>query len=276
MSKTNPVNRTIAMLIMALVLSVSAANAQNGDRLTVPLTDPSRPVTLSASLLAGSITVKTHDGKDIIIEAHARGGEKETTKNGMRRIPMTSSGVSAEEQDNNVRISSESYNHAVDMTVSVPLRTSVKLKSVNDGNLTVTGVEGDVEMDNVNGNVTVKDVSGSVVAHALNGNVKVTFIKMNTQKPMSFSSFNGDVDVTFPADLKATLNIRDDQGEVYSDFDFTILPNKSTPEVEDGRGKGGKFRVKIDKNVRGTINGGGQEIQLKNFNGNIFIRKAGK
>jgi DUF4097 and DUF4098 domain-containing protein YvlB len=45
--------------------------------------------------------------------------------------------------------------------------------------------------------------------------------------------------------------------------------------VEDNRGKGGKYKVKIDKNVRGTINGGGQEIQFKNFNGNIYIRKAG-
>ena len=27
--------------------------------------------------------------------------------------------------------------------------------------------------------------------------------------------------------------------------------------------------------VRGTINGGGQEVQLKNFNGNIYIRKTG-
>ena len=175
-----------------------------------------------------------------------------------------------------MRIGTDSFNHTVDLTISVPVHTSVKLNSVNDGNIMVSGVDGDVEVDNVNGNVTVRDVSGSVVAHALNGNLKVSFIKMNTQKPMSFSSFNGDIDVTFPAEMKATLVIRDDQGEVYSDFDMAIQPSKANPEVEDGRGKGGKFRVKVDKTVRGTINGGGQEIQLKNFNGNIFIRKAGK
>jgi hypothetical protein len=275
-SKTDPVNRTIAMLFVAVALSVGAMNAQSGDRVTIPLTDPSRPVNLKVSLLNGSITVKAFDGKEVIVEAHVRGAEKETTKNGMRRIPMTTSGINAEEQDNNVRIGTDSYNHTVDLTISVPVRTSMKLNSVNDGNINVNGVEGDVEVDNVNGNVTVKDVSGSVVAHALNGNLKVSFIKMNSQKPMSFSSMNGEIDVTFPSDVKATLVIRDDQGEVYSDFDMLVQPGKANPEVEDGRGKGGKFRVKVDKTVRGTINGGGQEIQLKNFNGNIFIRKAGK
>jgi len=33
--------------------------------------------------------------------------------------------------------------------------------------------------------------------------------------------------------------------------------------------------VRIDKTVRGAINGGGPEYQFKNFNGNIYIRKAG-
>jgi hypothetical protein len=33
--------------------------------------------------------------------------------------------------------------------------------------------------------------------------------------------------------------------------------------------------VKMDKTVRGTINGGGPEMQFTNFNGEIYIRKAG-
>jgi hypothetical protein len=45
--------------------------------------------------------------------------------------------------------------------------------------------------------------------------------------------------------------------------------------VEDGRSQGGKYRVKVDKTVHGKINGGGPEIQFKDFNGNIYIRKAG-
>jgi DUF4097 and DUF4098 domain-containing protein YvlB len=44
--------------------------------------------------------------------------------------------------------------------------------------------------------------------------------------------------------------------------------------VEDKRSHGGKYRLTIDKTVFGSINGGGQEITLKTFNGDILLRKA--
>ena len=93
---------------------------------------------------------------------------------------------------------------------------------------------------------------------------------------MAFSSLNGDIDVTFPADLKANLVISSDRGDVYSDFDVALAaraPQQQT--TEDTRNKDGHYRVKIDKSVRGSINGGGPELQFRNFNGNIYIRKAG-
>jgi DUF4097 and DUF4098 domain-containing protein YvlB len=98
---------------------------------------------------------------------------------------------------------------------------------------------------------------------------------VDAQKSMAFSSLNGNIDVTFPADLKATVSMRTDNGEVYSDFDIQLQATNPQPAVEDGRGKGGKYVVRVEKTVKGTINGGGQEIQFKNFNGNIYIRKAG-
>jgi DUF4097 and DUF4098 domain-containing protein YvlB len=45
------------------------------------------------------------------------------------------------------------------------------------------------------------------------------------------------------------------------------------PVVEDGRSKGGKYKVKIDKTTVGSINGGGPDLDFKTFNGNIYIRK---
>ncbi|MBZ5490946.1 MAG: DUF4097 family beta strand repeat-containing protein [Acidobacteriia bacterium] len=251
--------------------------AQNDNKVTVPLTDPSRPVTLRAHLVSGSITVKGADVKEVVVEAKARGDEAHTggRAEGMKRIPMTSTGLNIEAENNNVRVSTDSYQRTVDLTITVPTHTSVSLHSVNDGNIVVSGVDGDLDVNNVNGEVDLKNVGGSVVAHALNGHVLATLNRVDPQKPMAFSSLNGDIDVTFPADLKANVSLRTDNGEVYSDFDVKVQPTAPQQTVEDNRGKGGKYRVKIDKNVRGTINGGGQEIQFKNFNGNIYIRKAG-
>ena len=278
----------IFVVIVTLMFGAQFLTAQTGDsnRITVPLTDPSRPAQVRAHLVSGSITVKAYEGKDVIVEAKTRSGDdgdeekhekrREGNPQGnLHRIPMNSTGLNIEAENNQVRVSTDSYRHAIDLTLTVPVHTSLSLHTVNDGNITVTGVDGEMDVNDVNGEVTLKNISGSAVAHALNGKVLVTFNRVDPQKPMAFSSLNGDIDVTFPADLKATLSMRTDNGEVYSDFDIQLQTTTPQQNVDDGRGKGGKYVVHVEKTVKGTINGGGQEIQLKNFNGNIYIRKAG-
>lgn len=274
-----------ALLIAAVMLAAGARplNAQSDNKVTVPLTDPSRPVSLRAHLVSGSITVKGADVKEVVVEARARSHEDSGRDDsghdgraaGMKHIPMTSTGLNIEAENNQIRVSTDSYQRTIDLTITVPVHTSLSLHSVNDGNIMVTGVDGEFDINNVNGEVDLKNIGGSAVAHALNGHVVATFNRIDPAKPMAFSSLNGDIDVTFPADLKANVTLRTDNGEVYSDFDIKVQPNAPQQSVEDSRGKGGKYRVKIEKNVLGTINGGGQEIQFKNFNGNIYIRKAG-
>jgi DUF4097 and DUF4098 domain-containing protein YvlB len=254
-----------------------AQTQSGGDRISVNLSDPSRPALVKVSLVNGGIAVKAYDGKEIIVEARARNHESErsSSSGGPKRLNISTTGLSVEEENNDVRIGTESYMRTIDVTVAVPVHTSLKLRAVNDGDIVVTGVEGELDIDDVNGSVTLNNISGSAVAHALNGRLLATFSKVNPQKPMAFSSLNGDVDITFPADLKANVSIRSDRGDVFSDFDVQLQASAPQQTVEDGRGHGGKYRVKIDKTVHGTINGGGPEIQFTNFNGAIYIRKAG-
>ncbi|HEX7287807.1 MAG TPA: DUF4097 family beta strand repeat-containing protein [Candidatus Angelobacter sp.] len=273
--------------IVITLLTTGTLCAQNtNSKVNVPIADPSRPVQLRAHLLNGSITVRGADVKEVVVEAKARddgdGEEPEDRAerrqekgrtDGMKRIPMTSAGLNIESENNVVRISTDALRHSTDLVITVPVRTSASLHTVNGGDIVVTGIDGELDINNVNGSVTLKNISGSVVAHALNGRVLVTFNRVEV-KPMAFSSLNGDIDVTFPPDIKANVSMRTDNGEVYSDFDVQLAAGAPQQVVEDNRGKGGKYRVKVEKTVRGTINGGGPEIQFKNFNGNIYIRKA--
>jgi len=271
-------NHKYLLVLAALAAMVQPLRAQSDNKVSVPLSDPARPVSLRAHLVSGSITIKGADVKEVVVEAKARGVEESHSggrAEGMKRIPMTSTGLNIEAENNNVRVSTDSYQRTIDLVITVPTRTSLSLHTVNDGNILVSGVDGELDINDVNGEVDLKNIGGSVVAHALNGHVLVTFNRIDPQKPMAFSSLNGDIDVTFPADLKANVSLRTDNGDVYSDFDVKVQPIAPQQTVEDNRGKGGKYRVKIDKNVRGTINGGGQKIQFKNFNGNSYIRKAG-
>jgi DUF4097 and DUF4098 domain-containing protein YvlB len=264
-----------ALAGMALVLAPRTQAQNTPDRISVNLSDPARPAFVKASMVNGGITVKAYDGKEVIVEARTRNEEREKPSGGPKRLNISTTGLSVEEENNEVRVSSESYARTIDLTISVPLHSSLKLRAVNDGDIVVTGVDGEIDVDDVNGAVTLNNISGSAVAHALNEHVHVTFLKVNPQKPMAFSSLNGDIDVTFPADVKANVSIRSDRGDVFSDFDVQLQASAPRQEVEDGRGKGGKYRVRIDKTVHGTINGGGPEYQFTNFQGQIYIRKAG-
>jgi hypothetical protein len=269
----NHLRVVVGSFLASLALCV-ASLAQTADKVSVPLTDAARPATVRLSLLNGGITVKGYEGKEVVVEARVRNTESGAREGSMKRVPLTATGLSVEEENNAVDIGVQSTHRAMDLNILVPYKTSLHLSTVNDGDISVTGVEGEIDVNDVNGAVTLKNVSGNAVAHALNGRVLVTFDRI-TQKPMAFSSMNGDVDVTFPPDLKATLSISSDRGDVFSDFDVQLEARAPAQTVADGQRSGGKYRVKIDKTVRGTINGGGQEIQLKNFNGNIFIRKTG-
>jgi DUF4097 and DUF4098 domain-containing protein YvlB len=157
------------------------------------------------------------------------------------------------------------------LMIQVPPNTSAKLSTVNDGDIEVEGITGEIEVNNVNGGVTLRNVSGSAVAHALNGDLIANFRDVTPNKTMSFSSLNGKIDVTFPPSIKATLSLKSEQGDIYSDFDIAM--EKTATKIEE-EGTGKHKRIVIEKGMRGTINGGGPEILFKNFSGDIYIRKG--
>lgn len=256
-----------------LLAAVSGAAAQEDQRLVVPLSDPTRPATLEVSLVQGSIAVNAYDGSDVVVVV--RGAEEperapRADEQGLHRIPNTALGVTAEQHDDTVSVTMDRANRPAALEISVPRRTSVHASVVNGGDVTVTGVTGDHELSNVNGGIVATDISGSAVANTTNGNVRFTFAEVAPDKAMSFSSFNGDVDVTFPASLAADLRIDAGRGDILTDFDATIEPEAA---VVDRSGGAGRYRVRLERDVHAVVGGGGPELQFKTFNGDIRIRK---
>ena len=273
------------VLLMVTSLALVFAQTMPVDKVNVPLTDPSRPVMLKIGLISGSITVKGAAVKEVTVEARVRATEDEEKSDrsrGLKLIPNNSTGLTIEEDDNVVSVSTgmRGGSRTVDLTLRVPTNCSMHLSTVNDGNIEVENVNGDLEVTCTNGSVKLMGISGSAVAHALNDDLTATFVKVNPQKTMSFSSLNGTIDVTLPADLKANVYTKSDQGEIYSDFDLKVQTENvsRSPVLQENKGKKGKFRVSIERAVRATINGGvagsQEEIQFTNFNGDIYIRKG--
>jgi len=266
---------------LALALSGAAAAQQGGERIPIPLTDPNRPAFLKVGILAGSISVKGYAGKEVIVEAIPAKDDEESEdkpegkpEGKLKLIPNTSLGLSAEEDDNTVSVNTglRGGSRHIDLQIQVPSACSMKLSTINDGEITVENVSGDMEISNTNGSITLKQISGSAVAQTVNGEIHVSFTKVTPDKSMSFSTLNGDIDATFPASLKASVQMKLEQGEIYSDFDVQM--QKTDARVEKSEKGKGKYRVSFDKSMRGTINGGGQEIQFTSFNGSLYLRKG--
>ncbi len=255
------------------------------DKVEVPLTDPSKPAAVKINIMSGSIMVTGYSGKTVIVEAVVKAeepGEDEDEDDeekgpdkkakGMFRIQNNSTSLSVEEENNVVVVKTHAFRRRVDLTVKVPFKTSLELRAVHHGGVTVEKVEGDLNVNHANGPVTLKNVGGTVVANTVNGDLTVTFDKIALDKPMSFSTFNGDVDVTFPANAKFNLKMKTDTGEIYSDFQLKVQSSPVKTEKTEKKEKG-KFVVTFDKSVRALLNGGGEEAAFKTFRGNIYIRK---
>jgi hypothetical protein len=265
-----------------LVLAATAVWAQTApEKVTAPLTDPGRPVTLEVEQVSGSIIVKGYAGKEVIVEAVTRaGGERRSRERegraapeGLKRIDAASSNLSVEEKGNRIKIETESWRTPTDLTIQVPLETSVKLATVNSGEIRVEGIRGSLEVENTNGKITLLNVSGSVAAETVNGSIIATLNQVAADRPMSFTTINGTIDVTLPPDLKARVKLMSENGEVFSDFDITMEASKANTQISDDRSKGGKYRIKLEKAIYGNINGGGPEYRFNTLNGAIYIRK---
>ena len=274
--------KRMVALTGVLLVAACAARAQDGERVVVPARNSSRPRVVNASTINGSITVKAYDGKEVIVETghgsrdsrrSGREAREDRSSDGLKRLELPGrSGLEVEEDDNIINVRT-SPSHDSNLIITVPVNTSLKLKGTNGGEINVDGVNGEIEVTNINSRIVMTNISGSVIANSTNGSVKVSMNHVDPGKQLSFSSLNGGIDVTLPADLKANLKLRADNGDIYTDFDVKFDATSAKPITENNSGDHGKFRVRFDRTVNGTINGGGAEVSFHTFNGRISIRK---
>lgn len=261
--------RSLGLLAALACIALPAA----AEDLEVPLSRPGDPVELVASGLAAVFVIEGHDAQTVKIEISAIEEPDfgfSTGGPGMRQLQGAGLGLSVVEEDNRVRVKTEGDNPR-QVRIWVPRATSVHASSVNGGDITVRGVSGEHELKNVNGGVTAIDLAGSLKAHTTNGDLSISMSRIEPGTPLSFVTFNGDIDVTFPSGLAADVELRSDFGEVFTDFDVTVVP---TPAEETAERTDGRYRVAVRKPLVATIGGGGTEVELRTHNGDIHLRKG--
>lgn len=270
--KTIKMKRTLQFQLIVIGLMLCSVNMGAQEEVKVPLSTPNAKGKLTMYLLNGSISVSSHSGTDVIVTATTRGSNKSKNKGkyGLKKIDANAVRFTVEEVDNKVRVKSKNINTTTDFDIKVPKNFSLKLNVTNNGNIYVENVNGDLEVSNTNGKIDMKNVSGSVIADALNRNITVSFDEIYNDGSMAFSSLNGNLDISFPANLKADVRAKTDNGAIYTDFELKISDKKA--DIKSSRSSN-VYQVNVDKWTFGTINGGGPELLFKTLNGDIIIRK---
>lgn len=267
------------MLLAALTAAL--AQADEPEKITVALSQPGRPGMLKASLMSGSIKVSGYKGREVVVSYSSREGKVKdkppVEAEGLRRISNNNIGLEIREENNTVTVKNAGLPLAVDLQIMVPNDFSLKLKTMNGGSINVEDVNGELEIDNLTGNINLRNVAGSASASTLNGNIVAAFNKVTDNMPMAFSSLNGTIDVTLPAAAKFNAKLKTDNGDIFTDFDMAMdkggKTEVTTNKLRNSDASAGT-RLYIDKWLYGKINGGGPDLLLKNFNGNIYIRKS--
>lgn len=207
-----------------------AAEAEGSTTTAVKLSAPGKPATLSLDLPWADIHITGVDGDTVTVESTlAQKNAKPAQPGGLRRLDDEVS-FELTEHDNTVTLRMAGDNpwggNDAKFKITVPRAMALSLKTEAGGDLVVKGVEGDVEVNNMNGEVQLEGLVGSAIINTMNGEVRATYAKAPA-KPVSITSMNGEVDLRVPADTKANVRLRTHNGSILTDFGEDVLKTKT-------------------------------------------------
>jgi hypothetical protein len=160
----------------------------------------------------------------------------------------------------------DGYIVKMDFQLQVPRDIDIKIKTVNEGRVSVRDINGSFLVRNVNGDIQIHNIAGSGTARTVNGPVKVSF-RLNPREASDFQTVNGNIELQFARDLSADFRFKTFNGGIYSDFPVTALPVAGMQQERHGS----KVVFRADRYTGARIASGGPQIKVENLNGDIRI-----
>lgn len=220
---------------------------------------------IEARNLSGQTLIKTSGGN---IDLGTVGGDGEVgTSGGNVHVEKAVKSISVHTSGGDIRIGDvggemKAGTAGGDVEVGfVGGRASLK---TSGGNLKMRGANGSVEAKTSGGDIELQAIAGSVEAKTSGGNVRVAMTSGMHGKS-SLSSAGGWIDITLPADTKATIEARinlrgsrnEDRYDIKSEFE-------SSEKKKEDHAIVGKY----------LLNGGGDVITLETSNSDIRIKRG--
>jgi hypothetical protein len=181
------------------------------------------------------------------------------TKSGDVTVVGAQNGANAETVSGNVKVE--------DVQNGVYCKTA-------SGNVDAKNITGNADLNCVSGDVTAENIRGAVEADTVSGNVKLMDISnadVVKGKTMSGNTvYQGDIISNGRYSLEAHSGTVEMTIPFGSAFDLTASTFSGNIKTE--------FEVMMSgtlskKKISGSVNGGGADVMLKTFSGNVYLKK---
>jgi hypothetical protein len=261
-----------ATAALTLFLGMAPALAQSDAQfISIPLSRPGEPIELEIDIMSARIEVIGEDREDALFEVTiAEGQRKIVTPSGTQTLTNSGYALEVDEHDNRISFDTDWRRNKVSVIARIPQRADLELSTIEDGEIIVTNISGNLELSNVNGPITASGISGSIIAESVNESIDLSFVTIDDANASSLETVNGELTVRLPANLGAQIHLDTSQGEIFSDFEVEVLTSEPTViRNDDGSGS----EVRIESVIIANVNGGGPIIRMNSLNGDINIRK---
>ena len=237
---------------------------------TTSFKDPTKIGTLNVDIKRGSITVIGHDEPQIVVDLEVPNYASSSNKSeGLRELRPNNLDFDITANGNAIKVDANSEQYITNLRILVPRRANLKLDSYQNGGVKVNGVQGHLDVRSFYSDLTLIDCAGSADLYSYHGNLVASLVSVDPEAPLEFDSYNGSIDLTLPADLKADTQLRTGRGRLLTDFNVTEVDDQVQTEVQAD----GTKDIRFDKFVRGKINGGGPVLKIETEQGDIHLRK---
>jgi len=268
-----------------------AFEEQNQIDRTVRFADPSTANELIVNNIFGSIDVTGYDGDEVRISAtrNVRAKNQDLLNKGLAEVglrvenlgqqvfvfldlPLVEFNAATGDisyQSHWDRHRDPGYRHTLDIRIELPRHTSIKLSTINDGAITVSGVDAEsLQVNNVNGPIDMVDVAGQTRVNAINKDINIAYIS-NPSADSSYETINGDLNINFAGMPDAEVTYQTMNGDLYTAFPVTALqPKVKVSQKQRSQG----IKYKLDADARLQLGAGGATYQFKTLNGDITIQ----
>ncbi len=209
---------------------------------------------VEVSGINGWVKIETSDSKTADIYIERSGASQEVLNRRKITIDNSASGLTirGEKADGSFLSRMFGSSPTEHVTLKLPRQISLLTRGVN-GSVNVGEIDGAVEVEGINGKVDIAQASGSAEFHGINGNISVGLKQLD--KGVAVHGINGNIELRFSEGVNADLDAHGMNGNVTSDL----------PNVVVDKSNHGSYSAQIGK--------GGTSISASGINGNIRLTR---